>query len=66
MGEESTPNNPAVWIGIAGVSGLCIGAALMIFCHLEFDKDEVNPVMTLTMIISFLSFFVALILFILE
>ena len=66
MGEESTPNNPAVWIRIAGVSGLCIGAGLMIFCLLDFDKDEVNPVMTLTMIISFLSFLVALILFILE
>lgn len=66
MGEESTPNNPAVWIGIAGISGLCICAGLIIFCLFDFYEDEVNPVMELTMIISFLSFLVALILFILE
>lgn len=66
MGEESTPNNPAVWIGIAGISGLCICAGLILFCLLDFDEDEVNPVMALTMIIGFLSSLVALILFILE
>lgn len=66
MGEDPIPRNPAVWIAISGISSLCISAGLIVFCLLDFDEDSINPVMTLTMIISFLSFFVALILFILD